>query len=44
MKNQYIGGLPKKAGIGQFADLREELGKKKGVGVFEEGLITQCRL
>ena len=44
MNNQYIGSiygeLSKKEGLGQFANLRGgELGKKKGGGVFEEGLI-----
>ena len=35
-KNQYIGGIALKRGIGQFADLRG-LGKKEGGGVFKEG-------
>ena len=40
MKNQYIGGgLPKKRGLGQFADSGEGggggVGKKEGGGVFE---------
>ena len=39
MKNQYIGGLPKKGGLGQFVDLRGGLGKKGG-GVFEGGVDT----
>ena len=38
MKNQYRGGLPKKGGLGQFADLRGGLGKK------EEGLIPKSTL
>ena len=38
-KNQYMGsvGLPKKGGLGKFANLREGLGKKEGSGVFEGG-------
>ena len=31
------GGLPKRVGLLQFADLRGLLGKKDGGGVFEEG-------
>ena len=31
-KNWYRGGLPKKRGVGQFSDLRGELGKKEGGG------------
>ena len=35
MKNQHI---PERVGgLGQFADLRGGLAKKKGEGVFEEG-------
>ena len=30
-KNQYIGGLPKKRKLGQFADLRGGLARKRGV-------------
>ena len=42
-KNQYrAGGLPKKEGLGQFANLRG-VGKKGG-GVFEGGLMPQCTL
>ena len=35
----YRGGLPKKGGLGQFADLRGEEGarQEKGGGVFEVG-------
>ena len=29
--------MPKKGGLGQFADLRGGLGKKEGVGVFFRG-------
>ena len=38
--------MPKKGGggLGQFVDLRGWLGKKEGGGVFEGGLIPQCRL
>ena len=37
-KTDIEGGLPKKGGLGQFADLREGgLGKKKEGGVFEGG-------
>ena len=38
-KNQYMGSvrLPKKGGLGKFANLREGLGKKEGSGVFEGG-------
>ena len=45
-KNQYMGsvGLPKKGGLGKFANLREGLGKKEGSGVFEGGVIPQCTL
>ena len=35
-KKRYIGGLSKKGGLGQFADLRWGLAKK-GDGVFEWG-------
>ena len=45
MKNNIVGGgggLPKKGGLEQFANLRG-LGKKGG-GVFEVGLISQCTL
>ena len=31
-KNNIEGGLPKKGGLGQFADLRVGLGKKRGEG------------
>ena len=35
--------MPKKGGLGQFADLKGWLGKKEGGGVFERrGLIPQC--
>ena len=46
MKNQYRGGLPKKGGLRQFADLGGGggLGKKERGGVFEGGLILQCTL
>ena len=37
-KTNIEGGLPKKRGLGQFADLREDLARKRG-GVFEGGLI-----
>ena len=43
-KNQYRGGDCLKRGLGQFANLRRGLGKKKGGGVFEVGLILQCTL
>ena len=33
-KNQYIGGLAKKGGLGKFADLKAVLGKKEEAGVF----------
>ena len=40
-KTNIEGGLPKKGGFGQFADLRGGLGKKeRGGGVFEEGVDT----
>ena len=38
MKNQYIGGLPKKGGLGQFVDLRGGLARK-GVVFLRGGLI-----
>ena len=38
----YRGGLPKKVGLGKFADSREGLGKNRGRGYFWGGLITQC--
>ena len=31
-------------GLGQFADLRGGLARKRGGGVFEGGLIPQCTL
>ena len=37
------GGLPKKGGLGQFANLGG-LDNKEGSGVFEGGLIPQCTL
>ena len=41
MKNQYRGGrLPKKGGLGMFADLRGDLARKRGGGVFEWGAET----
>ena len=44
-KSQYMGGLPKKEGLGQFADLREGgVGKKEEGGVLEGRLIPQCAL
>ena len=43
-KNQYIGGLPKKGRLGQFADLTEGLAKKRGVVFLRGGLIPQCTL
>ena len=37
-KNWYRGGdCLKRGGLGQFADLKEGLGKKDGGGVFEGG-------
>ena len=40
-----MGGLPKKGGIGQFADLREGgVGKKEEGGVLEGRLMPQCAL
>ena len=30
MKNQYIGGLPKKGGLGQFVDLRGGAWQERG--------------
>ena len=39
LKNQYIGGLPKKWGFGEFADLRGSLAIKKGM-VFLRGVDT----
>ena len=40
-KTKYRGGLLKGEGLGQFADLREGLAKKKGGIVFErEGVDT----
>ena len=46
LKNQYIGGLPKKGGgLGQFVDLRGGAWQERGGGVFEGGgLIPQCPL
>ena len=44
MENQYIGvELPKKEGLGKFANLRRGGGawQKKGGGVFEGGLIPK---
>ena len=32
--------MPKKVGLGQFADLRGGLDKKEGNGVFEGGVDT----
>ena len=45
-ENQYRGGDCLKRGLGQFADLRRGLGKKKVVTVFEGGggFIPQCTL
>ena len=46
-KNQYMGsvGLPKKGGLGKFANLREGLGKKEGwVGCFWEGAGTPIHI
>ena len=44
-KSQYMGGLPKKGGLGQFADLREGgVGKKEEGGVLEGRLMPQCAL
>ena len=40
MKNQYIGGIAKKGELGQFFDLRGELAKKEGGGVFVGGADT----
>ena len=37
-------GVPKKGGLGHFADLGGGLRKKEGGGVFEGGLIPQCTL
>ena len=43
-KTNLKGGLPKKGGVGQFANLRgDRPGKKEGV-VFFGGLIPQCKL
>ena len=39
MKNQYIGGLPKKGGLGQFVDLRGGGLARKGVVFLRGGLI-----
>ena len=39
-----MGGLPKKGGLGQFADSRGGGSGKKEDGVFEGGLIPQCTL
>ena len=37
--------MPKKRGVGKFADLREGLDKKEGgAGGFEGGWIPQCTL
>ena len=36
--------MPKKGRLGQFADLRREVGTKAGGGVFEGALIPQCTL
>ena len=38
-KNQYIGGIAKKRGLGQFIDLRGGLDGKEG-GLFEEKVDT----
>ena len=45
-KTKIEGALPKKGGLGQFADLRGEggLGKKEGVLFLRGGLIPQCTL
>ena len=37
MKNQYIGGLPKKGGLGQFVDLRGGAWQERGGGVLRGG-------
>ena len=45
MKNQYRGGeLLKKGELGQFANLRGCLARKKGVVFLRGGLIPQCTL
>ena len=36
--------LPKKGGLGQFADLRGGDDKQEGSGVFHGGWIPQCTL
>ena len=36
-KNQYGGGLPKRARLGQFADLRGGLGKEEGMVFYLAG-------
>ena len=42
-RNQYIGGLPKKGGLGQFADLEGETWQERGgVGVFEGGSYSNA--
>ena len=38
------GGLSKKGGLVQFANLRGDLAKKRGGGVFDGYLILQCTL
>ena len=42
-KNNIYMGIDQKGGLGQLADLRRGLAKKRG-GVFERGLIPQCTL
>ena len=42
-QKKYIGGLPKKGGLGQFEDLRGGLAKKKSV-VFLRGVDTQMHV
>ena len=39
-KKQYVGGVSKKRGLGQFADLRRGLVRKRGV-VFLRGIDTE---
>ena len=37
-------GLPKKGELGEFADLKGELAKKRQCGVFQGSVDTQCTI
>ena len=44
LKNQYIGGIAKKGGLGQFVDLRRGLARKRGVVFLRGGVDTLMML